>query len=169
MLLPVHVELTMKKIILIIGLFCALFSNAALANVIAENEQEREMLRIANKLRCAVCQNQPVSESRSGLANDMKVIIREQLAAGKSEKEIIDYFVDRYGDYVLLKPRKTGTGFPLWVLPPLLLVIAAVFAWMVMRRRKELEPPTQSKLSDEDRERIRRAREEEKNDEDDKQ
>lgn len=152
----------MKNVICIFSLLFVMQASAVFADVVAEDPQERAMLRIAGKLRCAVCQNEPVSESHSGLANDMRTIIREQLAAGKSEKEIIDYFVDRYSDYVLLKPRKTGIGFPLWVLPPLLLIFAGGFAWLVMRRRKDAEELPVQVLSDEDRERIRRARENDK-------
>jgi cytochrome c-type biogenesis protein CcmH len=130
---------------------------------VAEDPDEREMLMIAAKLRCAVCQNQPVSESNSGLAQDMRQIIREQLEQGRNEEEIISYFVDRYGDYVLLKPRKAGSGLPLWLFPPIILLMVAMFAFLVMRKRPANEPvEPDSTLSDEDRERIRRAREEER-------
>lgn len=150
----------MLKRFYMIALLCVFFSGTALADAVAEEPSKREMLRIAEKLRCAVCQNQPVSESNSGLANDMRIIISEQLAAGKTEEEIIDYFVSRYGDYVLLKPRKTGTGFVLWVLPPLILIFAGGFAWLAMRSRNGVEDHPGKTLSDEDRERIRRARKE---------
>lgn len=155
----------------ILPLFCLLtvFPGLPFAESIAEDPKERQMLQIAQKLRCAVCQNQPVSESNSGLARDMRAIIREQLAAGKNEEQIVDYFIARYGDYVLLKPRKTGTGFALWVLPPLVLVFAGGFAWLVMRSRTQTtttDDNSKPTLSDEDRERIRRARKQ--HDEDDK-
>lgn len=139
------------------------------ADTVAEDPREREMLIIAAKLRCAVCQNQPVSESHSGLAQDMRQIIREQLEQGRNEEEIIGYFVDRYGDYVLLKPRKAGTGLPLWLFPPVILLLVAMFAFQVMRKRPTDEPvEPNSTLSDEDRERIRRAREEERKRQQDK-
>lgn len=144
-------------------LACMLFlSGIALADTVSEDPREREMLVIAGKLRCAVCQNQPVSESHSGLATDMRQIIREQLAQGRTEQEIIDYFVDRYGDYVLLKPRTEGIGLPLWLLPPVLLVLIGLFAWVVMRQRAQQDTQSPAGLSDEDRERIRRAREQDR-------
>ncbi len=156
----------------ILTLFTSLiFILSAQASSVTEDPAEREMLKIAQKLRCAVCQNQPVSESNSGLARDMRAVIREQLAVGKNEEQIIDYFVDRYGDYVLLEPRKSGAALLLWVLPPIVLVFAAVFAWLVLRGRGEVAAVSEnqnksSQLSDEDRERIRRARKEhEKDDE----
>ncbi|MGD9000095.1 MAG: cytochrome c-type biogenesis protein CcmH, partial [Granulosicoccaceae bacterium] len=76
---------------------------------------------------------------------------------------------DRYGDYVLLKPRKAGTGLPLWLFPPVILLLVAMFAFQVMRKRPTDEPvEPNSTLSDEDRERIRRAREEERKRQQDK-
>lgn len=118
------------------------------------------MLSIAQKLRCTVCQNQPISESRSKLAGDMRDVVAEQLAKGKNEEQILEYFVERYGDYVLIKPPSTGNGLPLWFFPPLLLVIALVFAITIMRRRRVSASVPTVELTEEDRERIRRAREE---------
>ena len=112
-------------------LLCACV-NAAWAAPVAEDPLERQMLDIAKDLRCAVCQNQPVSESNADLARDMRAIIREQLEAGKSREEIVDYFVARYGEYVLLKPPYRGTGFPLWIVPlVLLLVLVRIHAWVM--------------------------------------
>jgi cytochrome c-type biogenesis protein CcmH len=149
----------------ILLLFCT--TAKVFADSVAEDPLEREMLVIAGKLRCAVCQNQPVSESHSGLAKDMRQIIREQLEQGRSEEEIIGYFVDRYGDYVLLKPRKAGIGLPLWVFPPVILLLVGSFAWMVLRRRPQDIPAASTpELDEEDRERIRRARDQDKDGED---
>lgn len=153
----------MTRITTITILLLLSIAGTAFASSVTEDPQEREMLRIAGKLRCAVCQNQPVSESHSGLAQDMRQIIREQLKQGRTEQEIIDYFVDRYGDYVLLKPRKTGIGLPLWVFPPVVLLLLATFAWGVLRNRPANGPTTPApELDEEDRERIRRAREQER-------
>ncbi|MEK7759553.1 MAG: cytochrome c-type biogenesis protein, partial [Pseudomonadota bacterium] len=72
------------------------------AEPVQEDPLDRAVLEIAKDLRCTVCQNQPVAESNADLAKDMRQIIREQLVAGKSRAEIVDYFVARYGDYVLM-------------------------------------------------------------------
>ena len=118
---------------------------------------ERETLAIAKDLRCAVCQNQPVSESNSDLARDMRAIIREQLEAGKSRDEIVDYFVSRYGNYVLMKPPYDETGALLWLAPVLLLVVMAIGGWVFLRNRKGVELPPVEPLSKEDRARINAA------------
>jgi len=118
---------------------------------------ERETLAIAKDLRCAVCQNQPVSESNSDLARDMRAIIREQLEAGKSRDEIVDYFVSRYGNYVLMKPPYDETGALLWLAPVLLLVVMAIGGWVFLRNRKGVDLPPVEPLSKEDRARISAA------------
>ena len=126
---------------------------------VAEDPLERQMLEIAKELRCAVCQNQPVAESNSDLAKDMRAIIREQLVAGKSHAEILDYFVQRYGDYVLLKPPYARTGMVLWILPPVLLLLLAILAGFFIRRRAHHQsPPAPLPLSPADQARIRAAR-----------
>ncbi|MEK7191561.1 MAG: cytochrome c-type biogenesis protein, partial [Pseudomonadota bacterium] len=75
-----------------------LVSGSVLAAPVTEDPIERQMLDIATGLRCAVCQNQPVSESNADLARDMRAIILDQLKQGKSREEIVQYFVARYGD-----------------------------------------------------------------------
>jgi cytochrome c-type biogenesis protein CcmH len=140
------------------------FTSTAFADKVNEDPIERRVLDIGQQLRCAVCQNQPVSESRSGLANDMRDLIREQLVAGKSEQEIIDYFVERYGDYVLMKPRRQGIGLPLWLIPPVLLVIIGFAAVMFLRARIQKQSSNVKSLSEEDKERVRKARDKNKKD-----
>ncbi len=127
--------------------------------VVTEDPLQRRMLEIANDLRCTVCQNQPVSESNSDLARDMRVIIREQLEAGRSRQEIMNYFVERYGDYVLLKPPYDRTGTLLWAGPPALLLLLAALAFYFIRRHAHppASPPVPP-LTPEDQARIRAAR-----------
>jgi cytochrome c-type biogenesis protein CcmH len=128
--------------------------------LVAEDPLERATLEIAKDLRCAVCQNQPISESNSDLARDMRAIIREQLQAGKSRDEIVDYFVARYGDYVLLKPPFHLRGLLLWLGPPLLLAIVGAVAWFVIRRRAAVPTAPPAPLSPADHARISAARRE---------
>ena len=134
-------------------------SSLVFSGDVNEDPLERKMLDIAAKLRCTVCQNQPVAESNSGLARDMRDVIKEKLQEGRSEKEIVQFFVDRYGDYVLLAPPKSGNGIPLWIFPPLFLLLAMIAAVLIMKSRSEkklITPPLP--LSEADHERIRRAR-----------
>lgn len=133
-------------------------TGTAYAEQVQEDPLERQVLEISRDLRCAVCQNQPVSESNSDLAKDMRQIIREQLVAGKPRAEIVDYFVARYGDYVLMKPPAERAGLLLWVAPPLLLFTLALFGWMFLRQRSRTPPPPATALSPQDQARVRAAR-----------
>ena len=82
-----------------------------------------------------MCQNQSVAESQAELALDMRAIIREQLQAGADEDQVVDYFVARYGDYVLMQPPARGAGLVLWLIPPALLLVGGGATWLWWRRR----------------------------------
>lgn len=125
---------------------------------VTEDPMERQMLDIAKDLRCAVCQNQPVSESNADLARDMRDIIREQLKAGKSRDEIVGYFVARYGDYVLMKPPTSGPGVIVWAGPLALILVIGVSGFVFLRRRLRPSLPPTPPLSREDTALVRAAR-----------
>lgn len=145
----------MRNIPLLLLLLVTLPAGAA---PVQENPIEREMLEIAKDLRCTVCQNEPVSESNADLARDMRAIIREQLAAGKSRDEIIDYFVARYGDFVLMKPPYEGAGVLVWLGPVALFVLLAVSAFLYLRRRLHKPMPMTQPLSAQDAARVTEAK-----------
>ncbi len=128
------------------------------ATQVTEDPLERRVLDIAKDLRCTVCQNQPVSESNADLARDMRAIIREQVQAGKSRDEIVKYFVDRYGDYVLMNPPKSGPGTIVWLGPLALIVVVGLSGFVFLRRRLRPSLPSTPPLSKEDAERVRAAR-----------
>lgn len=128
------------------------------AEPVQEDPLDRAVLEIAKDLRCAVCQNQPVAESNSDLAKDMRQIIREQIAAGKSRAEIVDYFVARYGDYVLMKPPAERAGLLLWIVPPLLLISLALLSWFFLKQRSRAASQPATELSTQDQARVRAAR-----------
>ena len=109
---------------------------------------------LSEKLRCLVCQNQTIADSNAELAQDLRRQIREQIAAGKSDKEIVDYMVARYGDFVLYQPPVKTTTLLLWAGPALLVAIGfIVLARTVRLRRAASDAPA---LSAEERERVAR-------------
>ncbi len=93
-------------------------------------------VKLAEKLRCLVCQNQSIADSNAALANDLRGQIREQIAAGKSDDEIVTYMVNRYGDFVLYQPPVKATTLLLWAGPALLLVGGAFLLARNLRRRQ---------------------------------
>ena len=92
---------------------------------------EKRTAALAHELRCLVCRNQTIADSNAPLAVDLRNQIREQLAAGKSEQDVRDYMVARYGDFVLYKPPLKASTLLLWSGPFLLLGLGA---WVLMRR-----------------------------------
>ena len=91
---------------------------------------------LSEKLRCLVCQNQTIADSNAELAADLRRQIHEQIAAGKSDKEIVDYMVARYGDFVLYQPPVKSTTLLLWAGPLLLLAIGVVVLVRTVRSRR---------------------------------
>ena len=103
----------------------------------------RRAAALAEQLRCLVCQNQSIAESSAELAVDLRREINEQIRAGRSDQDIIDFMVARYGDFVLYRPPVKPHTWLLWFGPALLAAAAFVaFAWALRnRRRREVERP----------------------------
>ncbi|MDL5031713.1 cytochrome c-type biogenesis protein CcmH [Pelomonas sp. APW6] len=96
---------------------------------------EARMMHVASALRCLVCQNQTIADSHAGLAVDLRREIREQLAAGRSEAEVLTFMTDRYGDFVLYRPPVDARTWLLWFGPTALLGTAAGGLWWHLRGR----------------------------------
>jgi cytochrome c-type biogenesis protein CcmH len=108
---------------------------------------------IATELRCVVCQNLSVADSPSEMAQQMRAIVREQVEAGKSTEEIKDFFVSKYGEWVLLKPKTSGVSTLLWILPYVALIAGVIAALLFVRRiaaRKRLAQSAASAAPDTD-------------------
>ena len=103
----------------------------------------KRAVHLAEQLRCLVCQNQTIADSNAELAVDLRRQIREQIAQGRSDGQIVDFMVERYGDFVLYRPPLKATTLLLWFGPPLLLLLGSVFLLRYLgarRKRVEHEP-----------------------------
>ncbi|MEM7774184.1 MAG: cytochrome c-type biogenesis protein [Pseudomonadota bacterium] len=89
---------------------------------------------LSAELRCLVCQNQSIDDSNAGLARDLRVLVRERISAGDTDKEVLDYVVSRYGKFVLLRPPFDMQTLLLWLAPLLLLIAALTYVYLAMRR-----------------------------------
>jgi cytochrome c-type biogenesis protein CcmH len=98
------------------------------------SDLEAQVRDIAVQLRCPVCQGLSVGDSPSELANEMRALVREQLQQGKTSAEVLDYFAQRYGEWILLAPPKQGFNLVIWVLPFVLLPIGAAVVYLGARR-----------------------------------
>ena len=101
---------------------------------------DRRVNDLAHELRCLVCQNQTLAESNAPLAVDLRNQIKEQLAAGKSDREVIDFLVERYGDFVLYRPPFKAITVALWLGPFVFLLAGLYFLVRFVRRRRVPAP-----------------------------
>jgi len=133
-------------------LLALLFGSAAHAvkpdEMLADPALEARARTLSEGLRCMVCQNQSIDESDADLARDLRVLVRERLKAGDSDKQVIDYIVSRYGEFVLLKPRFDTRNALLWAAPVLLLLVGGVFVFRASRTPRPVETAS---LTDEEK------------------
>ena len=108
---------------------------------LADPALEQRARAISEELRCLVCQNQSIDASDAQLAKDLRLVVRERIAAGDSDDAVRDFLVARYGEFVLLRPRAHGVGLLLWGLPPALLLMAGAGLFLAFRRRSAIPGP----------------------------
>jgi cytochrome c-type biogenesis protein CcmH len=127
----------MKAILFSLLLFLAAGASAQNAVPTLDDPvtQKREV-ELTSKLRCLVCQNQSIADSHAGLAQDLRNQVREQMAAGKTDAQIVQFMTDRYGDFVLYEPPFKPTTFLLWGGPLLLLLAGLIALARIVRARK---------------------------------
>ncbi|HBS50713.1 MAG TPA: cytochrome C biogenesis protein CcdA [Rhodobacteraceae bacterium] len=118
----------------------------------ALEERARE---ISAELRCLVCRNESIDESNAELARDLRVLVRDRLVAGDTNAEIMEFVVDRYGEYVLLRPQATGANWLLYWAGPLMFLIAAGAGLAYLRGRSRAPARAEAGLSPEEQARLR--------------
>jgi cytochrome c-type biogenesis protein CcmH len=121
----------------------------------ADTSTDSRIRQLEEKLRCLVCQNQTLADSNAELAGDLRRQVREQVAAGRSDEQIIDYLVQRYGDFVLYEPRFKPTTALLWIGPFVLLVAALLVLVVTLRRRRRA--PEEPALAVDDKRLVERV------------
>jgi cytochrome c-type biogenesis protein CcmH len=127
--------------------------------VMADPAKEARARNLSRELRCMVCQNQSIDDSDAPLARDLRLLVRERIAGGDNDSQVIDFLVARYGEFVLLKPRFTPHTLLLWLLPPLALAGGGLALWFYSRRRSQSSgsnDPSLLRLSEEEQARLER-------------
>jgi cytochrome c-type biogenesis protein CcmH len=155
--------------LIIAGLFAFLFALAVMLSpaayavqpdeIMADPVKEARARDLSRELRCMVCQNQSIDDSEAPLARDLRLLVRERIAAGDSDSRVIDFLVARYGEFVLLKPRFERQTWLLWLLTPLALAGGGLALWMHGRRRAKSAPGkdgSEARLSADEEARLQR-------------
>ena len=104
--------------------------------IMSDPVNEARARDLSRELRCMVCQNQSIDDSEAPLARDLRILVRERIAAGDSDAQVMDFLVARYGEFVLLKPRLNSHTWLLWLLTPLVLTCGGAALWVNSRRRR---------------------------------
>lgn len=119
--------------------------------MLKDPQLESRARALSSGFRCLVCQNQSIDESDAPLARDLRILIRERLTAGDSDSQVKDFVFQRYGDFVLLKPRLTASTLALWFVPFLVVFAGLIFLW---RRRQSVAPAAEAPLTAEEQDRL---------------
>ena len=138
------------------ALLCWLLSAGAVAALMPGGDPavEARLQGLSQELRCLVCQNQSIADSNAPLAEDLRREIRQMIARKMTDREIVDFMTQRYGDFVLYRPPFKGTTALLWVGPFVLLAVAGAIALRIVRRRRTLQEDSAA-LSPDERTRLR--------------
>ncbi len=125
----------MKTLFFAVLVVCIPFvSYSVEPNEVLSDPVLEERARIISKdLRCLVCQNESIDDSNASLAKDLRILVRERLVAGDSDDEVLDYIIDRYGEFALLKPRSNGFNLILWLSGPLMLLVALIISFTFIK------------------------------------
>ena len=128
-----------KSLMVFCAIFCTFGANSLLAKeaepMASDAQVEARLVHIAEELRCLVCQNESLSSSRAELAEDLRAQVREQIVKGKTDQEIKDYLVERYGDFVLYRPVVKPMTWLLWFGPFVCLVLALGVLVLAIKKR----------------------------------
>lgn len=146
----------MRRLVLILLLLAAPVFAVQPDEVLDDPVLEQRARDLSVGLRCLVCRNESIDESNAELARDLRLLLRERLVAGDSDEEAVAFIVDRYGEYVLLKPTTSGSNLLLWLAGPIMLLIAAAVGLNFLRTRAKAQVSGETEaLSAEEQERLR--------------
>lgn len=140
-------------LLLILALFRATSSHAVEPGEMLDDPAlEARAREISKDLRCLVCRNENIDSSNAGIAHDLRILVRERLVAGDSDAQVVAHIVDRYGEYVLLRPARSWSNLALWASGPVLFLTGLGIALIFVRRRKSVAPQS---LSESEQQRLR--------------
>lgn len=145
----------MKRLVMILMLLASPLWAVEPDEVLDNPVLEARARTLSKGLRCLVCQNESIDESAASLARDLRLLLRERLVAGDSDDAAVEFIVERYGEYVLLQPRASGSTLLLWAAGPLMLLFAAGMSLVYLRGRSHAVAGGEDALSDVEETRLR--------------
>ncbi|MFN4129611.1 MAG: cytochrome c-type biogenesis protein CcmH [Paracoccaceae bacterium] len=147
----------MKRILLVLMLAVAPLSPVYAVQpdeMLADPGLEARARAISRDLRCPVCQGESIDDSNAPISRDLRLVVRERIMAGDTDAQVIDFVVNRYGEFVLFNPKAEGANLILWLAGPGLLLLGGLGAFFYIRRRGQAVAPADA-LSIEEQARLR--------------
>lgn len=145
----------MRALLLALALLVAAPASAVQPDeMLADPALEARARAISEGLRCLVCRNESIDDSNADLARDLRLLVRERLTAGDTDDEVVAYIVDRYGEFVLLKPRFSAENALIWLAGPLVFLLGLGIAVAYLRRRRPRAAAGEAPLTAEERRRL---------------
>lgn len=142
------VVLQLPALVFLALFFCVQYPAAVSAIQVDESELDRQVREVSKKLRCTVCQSESVWESNAPLAKQMRALVRERLEGGEPPESVLLYFQSRYGDYILLAPRRSGLNWLIWIGPFVLLAFGSLLLFRILSKSvKDSKDADQGDLS----------------------
>ncbi|MGK7754819.1 MULTISPECIES: cytochrome c-type biogenesis protein [unclassified Roseovarius] len=145
----------MKRLVLILCLLASPLWAVQPDEILDDPALEKRAREISSGLRCLVCRNESIDDSNADLARDLRLLVRERLVAGDSDEEVVEFVVDRYGEYVLLNPVASGSNLVLWLAGPVMLLLGGLLAAVYIRGRAGAKPEDEAGLSAAEEARLR--------------
>ncbi len=128
-----------RLLVVVAALFCMAAGEPG--DALQDPAEEARARALFRDVRCVVCQNESIDDSEAELAADLRRLVRQQIASGRSDQQVKDYLVARYGEFVLLTPRFSATNAALWLGPFVLVLVAGAGLILAARRRRAVEAP----------------------------
>ena len=144
----------MKRLVFILMLIASPLWAVEPDEILDDTVLEARARVISKGLRCLVCQNESIDESHASLARDLRLLVRERLVVGDSNDQAVEFIVERYGEYVLLQPRASGSTLVLWAAGPLMLLLAAGMGFIYLRGRSSATEGSDAALTDVEKTRL---------------
>ncbi len=144
----------MKRLALIFALIATPLFAVNPDEVLQDSVLEARARALSQELRCVVCRGENIDESNADIARDLRLLVRERLVAGDSDAQVLDFVVERYGEYVLMTPKTDGANIILWALGPVLFLTALLGGVLYTRRRTAANTGNSAALNDEEQARL---------------
>ena len=123
--------------------------------ILSDATLEQRARDISQNLRCLVCQNESIDESNASLARDLRLLVRERLMEGETDQEVLEFIVDRYGEFVLLRPQVNGVNLILWALAPIALLLSLIFSGVyIFNRNRGIKAAKPTPLTNEEQDKL---------------